>query len=321
MGNELAIPVGKKIGVSTNPTLVNYPKFVKKDSIWQPYYINGLSIKVLSKAANGDIKVKVSFSDLTIDSDIRWAGNIVLPNITMDASTDLFLNSNCTLTINKSGTPNRESKNSFGDFINPTKLSCDKSSKVVMNSNSKIVLKDNSSFVLDSAATLEINTGAEFVVKSGASLQLKKDCNLVLKGSGRIEIESGAFICIETGAKINLQDHLSVINLRSGYQSGLSASATPSALCLSNPATFVVTGNGKINSQYSSDVYIQDTTYTGNMYVTGRNIFVGRAVTPSKPQGDVIINNGVEVIFDAANEVLLDKGFDVKAGGSFEIKK
>ncbi len=72
---------------------------------------------------------------------------------------------------------------------------------------------------------------------------------------------------------------------------------------------------------YPQDIYIQNYTFTSDRLIIGRNIFVGNNVTPSQTQGPVIIKNGANVIFSAEQDVLLDRGFEVELGGTFEIKK
>ncbi|NLJ82584.1 MAG: hypothetical protein GX330_05605 [Bacteroidales bacterium] len=68
------------------------------------------------------------------------------------------------------------------------------------------------------------------------------------------------------------------------------------------------------------DTYIQNHIFTSYECVIGKNIFAGRNVTSSKPQGDVIVRNGANVLFVAEEDVLLDGGFEVELGGSFEIQ-
>ena len=70
----------------------------------------------------------------------------------------------------------------------------------------------------------------------------------------------------------------------------------------------------------SNDVYIQNETITGNHYVSGANIYAGKAVTGSKPQGDVILQPGSNVTFDADDDVILERGFEVKKGAIFNVE-
>ena len=80
-----------------------------------------------------------------------------------------------------------------------------------------------------------------------------------------------------------------------------------------------ITKHNYIPYIYPEDVYIQNETISNDRYISGRNIYVGRAVTPTKPQGDVIINNNANVIFDATQGVIFDSGFECTLGSTFEV--
>jgi M6 family metalloprotease-like protein len=320
MGSDLNFSIGQSIGMTTNPALINRPIYSISTMQMSPYYLNGISVNVYSQASNGDIKVRISYNNVAVNSDVRWTGNIVLPDITGDSSPDLNLYPNYTLTINKSGTPNCHNKTIFGDFINPSIFTCDQNSTFKMQSNSKTIVDNYSRLVLNPYSTFEINDGALLTIKSNSTFIIRKGANINVKGSGRVEIESGAYICIETGANINLQDYLSAINLHTGYQTGGNpAFYSPSSRCSSTPLNFVTTGNGSING-FNGNNYIQNQTFTVNDFLTGFNIFAGTNVTAAKPQGLVIIQSGANVVFDADGEILLDKGFEVQSGATFEAK-
>ena len=70
---------------------------------------------------------------------------------------------------------------------------------------------------------------------------------------------------------------------------------------------------------YSQDVYIQNTTINGNKLIKGKNIYVGNHVTTDQPSGDVLINNGANVIFDCKT-ITFDAGFECASGSSYEVK-
>jgi hypothetical protein len=67
-------------------------------------------------------------------------------------------------------------------------------------------------------------------------------------------------------------------------------------------------------------VYIQDQTLSGITYLSCQTVSAGFNVTNTMPTGNVLIQNGANVTFDVTGNVLLDKGFEVQAGASFEIK-
>ncbi len=104
-----------------------------------------------------------------------------------------------------------------------------------------------------------------------------------------------------------------------GYLNDVNTSIIPSGSCTASPGNYSIVGNGKIKD-YTNDIYIQNETITSNQYYIGKNIYVGSNVTTTKPQGDVLITNNANVIFDAAEDVVLDAGFECEIGASFEIK-
>ena len=154
-------------------------------------------------------------------------------------------------------------------------------------------------------------------IKSGSYLHIKSGANVQIKGSGKLLIEDGAYLCVEPGASIQLQDYNSVIAMMPNAVYETNPSLFGGASCQSSPIVF--TGNGCI-PDYSQDVYIQNENITTNRYIGGRNIYVGNAVTTSKPQGDVLLSgNATSVIFDALQEVVFDAGFECASGSTFEV--
>ncbi len=319
-----AFQSGDEVSLSGIVPALNYPLYSKSNSKNGNYSLNGLNIKVLSyNSATKEMKVQIKFDDFTVRNDKRWCGFIDLPDNTGDSNPDLFLSDGVTLEIDKNGNANRHSKHpNFNDFVNPSIFTVKPAAKFMMEEASTVELKNYSSIVLDSGSFLVINKDATVVIGAGSTIKIKNGANLDISESGSLQIESGGYICIESGANITLQDNFSVINLRSGYNSGVNTSVfTDSGSCMANPENASFTGSGSINSQFSQDTYVQNEIISSDMYITGKNIYVGRAVTSSLPQGDVSIQNNSAVIFDAENEVVFESGFEIKLGSSFEVVK
>jgi hypothetical protein len=72
---------------------------------------------------------------------------------------------------------------------------------------------------------------------------------------------------------------------------------------------------------YLSDTYIQNKTLTSDAFISGKNIYVGSNVTSNEPSGQVLIQNGADILFDATNDVMVDGLFEAELGGTFEIIK
>jgi len=321
----------KKIGITTNPssaTMMNivghdYPgsstaKNVRKVSL------NGVFVEIIDQNANGTIQVKVRFDDIEVNNNVRWcADTIALNPIASPSGFSLNLLAAKTITLDQGTTDTRmndpKTFNGKQIFSSPTIFKCRTNSWFNMSVNSNVVLLNQSSLILESGSRIDVNDGSTITVNAGCTLYIKSGANLNVNGSGNIEIQPGAFICIESGSSIKLSSFNSVINLRPGYINGVNPSLGITSNCVASPATYASTGSGKINT-YLSDVFIQNETLTGNQYIPGNNISAGTNVTNSKPQGPVVIPNGSNVVFDADGNILLDKGFEVELGASFETK-
>lgn len=332
-----AFPVKTKIGLSTNPpttplmtyktqnrpignTVGNITQNPAQDDnreIW----LNGLSIKIIEENSNGDIRIRVCFNDYQIDSNVRWCGPIMLTE-------DVVLNQARTIDIDYGYTPIRPNNPSIinGEkiFSSPTVFTCLENSYFRQEPFSNVNVKNMSSLVLEKGSLYEIEDNATLNIQPTATLQVKSGATLRVHGAGHIEIKNGAFICIEDGANIELVGELSAINLRHGYQYGQNPSAsTTHSNCSSTrlPSYPLAIGSqGHIYEYKNSNLYIQDTTYYGNAYEIGNTIQAGYQVTTEKPYGNVIFENGSNVIIDAENDVRLMPGVNVKRGAVLSVR-
>lgn len=156
-------------------------------------------------------------------------------------------------------------------------------------------------------------------VESGGTIRIISDLDIT--DNGMIEVESGGYICIDNPISLVLEDTLSTISLKPGYISGVNTSfVTNPGTCMSNASTVTFTGSGSISTSFSSNTYIQNENITTARIITGKNIYVGYSVTTSKPNGNVVIKNGANVIFDAEEKVYFEGGFNVELGGFYEVK-
>ena len=314
---------GDEVSLSGIVPALNYPYYNQTDSKIENYILNGLNVKVLSyNSTTKTYQIQIKFDDFTICNDKRWCGNIELVNNNSVAAPDLILDNNVTLEFDLNGNANRHTVHPhFGNFKNPSIFKQTNNSYLKLNPSSEMLLKNYSASIIDNNCKIDIQDDAILRVKQGSSLVLKNQSTLNIFGSGRIEIEPGAYICIEPDAIINLQNELSVINLRPGYHSGVNTNVLTGFTNCYNPASMYFTGNGSVNSDFTSNKYIQNETINVDRYVTGHNISVGYNVTTQVPQGLVTIINGIEVILDASGDILLDKGFEIQSGAAFEVRK
>lgn len=272
-------------------------------------HLSGLRID-FTEQTGGIMKVDIRWDDYNVTKNVTWTGDIVLHE-------SVNLISGKTITFDQNYTPNKHTRDAVtGVFAGPTYFRCLNNSSFVMQSSSSVILQNLSSFILESGSQLEINDGAVFTVKNGCTLQIKSGANFVVKGTGRIEVENGGYLCIEAGASGQLQDSLSVINLRNGSILGVNTDViSDPGTCVEDIAADIreyVSGPGKIN------LYIQNMNYLIDTYETGENIYVGYDVT-DPPYGNVLIN-GAKVTLDANGEIIIQNGFEMDSGSELETK-
>lgn len=280
-------------------------------------FLNGLRIEIIQIYLNGNIKVKIKWDDFKVTRNVRWCGPIVLTE-----QVDLMPDK--TITIDMGLTPTHPLHpiifHGQKVFADPTVFTCrnhslfhqEAYSKVKVKNLSTLVLEDGSEYVIEDHAMLNIDSSACLIVKSGATLRVK--------GSGHVDVRKGGYICIESGANIILEDKQSSLSLHKGYIAGTSPDSPSGCNCTNSPQNFATSGQGNIHSDYNYITFIQKRTYTGTAYETGRKVRAGYQVDFLMPYGNVNINNGADVIFDADLEVRLEPGFSVKQGAKFEAR-
>ncbi|MBF9223943.1 LamG-like jellyroll fold domain-containing protein [Hymenobacter ruricola] len=220
--------VGQKMGIAHNPAIAEHQRYDRTNSKLSALHLNGLSVELISKNSSGDITVKVRYDDVDVARTTRWSGDLVMTNVLNTASgADVHVTSGGVLTINKSGTNNRETKVA-GEFINPTTLTCagpgiqflqdgastvsvegDKTAFVVKNGGELKLGAGGATFTVKTGALLDIQSTGVYTGAAGTKLRITPGGSLVVRSGGklqgtggRIEVQAGAYLCLEAGADL-----------------------------------------------------------------------------------------------------------------------
>ena len=186
-----AFITGDELSISSNPALVNYPKYDnRKDSI-EPIFLNGLKVSLV-KEKKGRQKIIVSYTNFKLKKDIRLAGNIAVVKGDFKVIKAL-------LTINKSGTVSRLNPQN-GSFISKTYFTLSDSSSLRLKRNSRISVYDDSEFILSNNSTLiasktaliQLYNTSQLRISEGAVLNLKKEECLTMHDDARLFLEKGS---------------------------------------------------------------------------------------------------------------------------------
>jgi len=175
------------------------------------YYLNGLNVTVLSEnPVDNSITIHISFNDYTLDNDKRWCGLIDLPNLTNNSNSDLIISEGVTLSIDKSGIPNRHSKTEENDFINPSVFTIKSGAKLEIKNGSEMIIKNTSKLVIENGGVLQINAGGKLTIEEGGIFQyLGGTLNLIGNNSfidiaGNLNIGDGQTLPSPATATSNL---------------------------------------------------------------------------------------------------------------------
>jgi len=167
-----AFLAGDKLSMGTNPTIINMAAYNQNTEQNGSYYLNGLSVEILTNGPQALVEVK--YKQTAVNEDVRWTGNIVLPDITENGQPDLDLAAGKQITLDVSGSPHRSTRHPvIGDFVNPSSLTIESGAKLLMRSNSEIRVKAHSTLTIESGAEITLRNHARIVVEPGGTLYLK----------------------------------------------------------------------------------------------------------------------------------------------------
>lgn len=131
---------------------------------------------------------------------------------------------------------------------------------------------------------------------------------------------NGTTVTVSTGGVSGCTITLTSLDYGKSYFQVAKNASSHSFTNVDVPYVVTITKHNYIPYVYPENVYIQNQMIDSDSYIQGRNIYVGKDVTTSKPQGNVSIKNGAHVIFEPAGEIIFDGGFECELGSTFEVK-
>ena len=182
----------RKLGMGTNPSSANAMTLVSagtrdkfkggKPNV-RVVHLNGISVELVSMAADGSATVHVRSDDTFIDRDLRWcADSVVLHAINGRTGHSLDLAQGRRILIDRSRTPTRldrpEEVRGVVYFSDPTRL----------------IVENGASVHLGAKAQLTLINGSEIHLLPGSVLDLEPSARLSADASSRIVLHGDARI-------------------------------------------------------------------------------------------------------------------------------
>lgn len=132
--------------------------------------------------------------------------------------------------------------------------------------------------------------------------------------------ENGANITVNTGGVI--ADKICVMSaLNDGYFNSQPNASSYTFPAVSKPYYVTITKSNYIPYQNSlTNVYIQNKNLSSTAYLNCQTVSAGYNVDATQTLGNVVIQSGANITFDATGDILLANGFEVQLGATFEAK-
>jgi hypothetical protein len=189
---------GDRIGIDQNPAALPLLTYLTSSSgSARPgapaasdnriIHLNGIAIDVLDQFPDGSIRIRVSWDQNRLQSDVRWCGNIHLhESLEIDKGVSLLLDQG--LTPQKPRDPILfKGQQVFADsstlvLLPGAKLKLGKKSRLLVDNGSRLTLLEGSEIEIGSRASIIIEPGAWIQTMAGASII----------GRGKILVKEGA---------------------------------------------------------------------------------------------------------------------------------
>jgi len=220
-------------------------------------------------------RIIVDYDDGRIRNDFRMTGNVLLP-----AEEDIILNRNRTLTVNRSGTNNRETPSPAGDFINETVFK----------------IADGGSFRAAVRSTV--------ILDEGSTTIFEENSELIMAAASRIIIRGGALLCIKT-TDVTISASNAQIIVEDGFLNVSSGIDISAYVVNDNPFSFPTVEDNIIFCTPSPD---PQHLHSIDLTTTGRDVCAGN---------DVVITPGQSLQLTSQRLILMEPGFEAQAGSSY----
>ncbi|MCK9206466.1 MAG: right-handed parallel beta-helix repeat-containing protein [Salinivirgaceae bacterium] len=212
-GKNMNLVAGKSYSISSNPAIIEHqyfysPENINPDHSPAPYYyykdslspirLHGLRITI-GNITSTSAQIHVVYDYNQVDEDVRWTGNIELPE-----SQPIDING-ATVTLDRTGTASCEFPDQISGFYPYSSFN--------LREGSSLQIINNGSLILDENTTMHLNEGSDFNVISGL-FEIKSGSSLIVN-SGNYNITNNGVITIN--GNITLKENANVTISGSGY--------------------------------------------------------------------------------------------------------
>jgi hypothetical protein len=206
-------------------------------------YLSGLKI-AMTPIENDDYMVDISWDNYDLHTEVRWTGQIVLPEM-------LYVKPGALLLLDQSGTPGSIYRHPVsGKFAEPTQLRCADGSLLVQYEESTVKLDNKSTLLLETGSLyvaegglLSVINGSLLRVASGGVFEQQQKALINIENAGSLFIEQGGHYIIDggittikAGGRLEIES-CATIEIRNG---GILALQGLGEICIHPGAFFII---------------------------------------------------------------------------------
>lgn len=160
-------------------------------------HLNGLAIDIAEQLQDGSIRLRISWEENHLRSDVRWCGSINLhEHLEIEKNVRLLLDQG--LTPQKPKDPIQFKGQQV--FADTTSLVLQPGSSLGMGKRSTLMIDNGSSLVLMEGSNIEIGRRAKIILEPGTRFRAMKGATI--SGKGKIIQKEGAFTDFSAGSTI-----------------------------------------------------------------------------------------------------------------------
>jgi hypothetical protein len=131
--------------------------------------------------------------------------------------------------------------------------------------------------------------------------------------------ENGTNVTVNTGGGVAKICVMSALN--DGYFQVQPSVSSYTFTNVSEPYYVTITKANYIPFRNSlTNVYVQNKNLSSTAYLNSQTVSAGYNVDATQTVGNVVIQNGANITFDATGDIILAGGFEVQVGATFEAK-
>lgn len=202
---------GDRIGIDQNPAaapLLTYRTSASQrsrpgapaNSDNRIIHLNGIAIDILEQLEDGSIRIRISWEENHLQSDVRWCGNIHLhERLEIDNKVSLLVDLG--LTPQKPKDPILFMGQQI--FADSSSLVLQPSSKLVLGKRSTLIINNGSTLSLQEGSEIEIGRRGSIIIQPSAKIRVMKGA--AIKGKGKIIMNEGAYSDFTPGSNVSVK--------------------------------------------------------------------------------------------------------------------